>query len=177
MSTNEDFLRVIRKSLKVPAEIPFLNLSASATVARAVVKVLNDDNEKKASPYWSLPLVTLAARSEAADLALRETPYGLLQMINHYNHNPRLEEYSGFNVTIDSVVCYVTKVVASRDYLRSVYEGCPIQGSLRLFRSQPLDLHKADGRTEFARLIVGLSRYIIESDAGRYRCVYLSSLW
>lgn len=154
-----------------------MNISTSTTVAGAVVKVLNNDNEKHIRPYWSLPLVTLAARSEAANLALHETPYGLLQMINHYNHNPHLEEYSGFNVTIDSVVCYVTKVVASSDYLRSVYEGCPIEGSLHLFRSQPLDLHQVDGRTEFARLIIGLSRYILESDAGKHRCVYPSDRW
>lgn len=154
-----------------------MNLSSSATVPRAVVMILNNDNEKHARPYWSLPLAALVAQSEAADLALRETPYGLLQLINHYNHNPRLEEYSGFTVTIDSVVCYVTKVVAARDYLRSICEGCEIQGSLRLFRSQPLDLHQADGRREFARLIVGLSRYILESDAGRYRCEYPSGPW
>lgn len=151
-----------------------MNLSASVTVPYAVVIYLNEDQNVNIfqNPYWSLPLATLVARSKAADLALRETPYGLLQMINHYNHNPHLEEYSGFTVTIDSVVCYVTRVVASRDYIRSVYEGCPIQGSLRLFRSQPLDLHKADGRTEFARLIVGLGRYFRESDAGRYLCAY-----
>lgn len=148
-----------------------MKLSASVTVAYAVAKILNNDTF--ANAHRILPLATLASRSEAAaDLALRETPYGLLQMINHYNHNPHLGEYSEINVTIDSVVCYVTKVTASRDYIRSVYEGRPIQGSLRLFRSQPLDLLKADGRTEFARFIVGLSRYFLESDAGRYRCFY-----
>lgn len=150
--------------------MPFLNLSSSVPLAYAVVIMLN--NDKLINAHWSLPLATLSSRSEAADLALREVPYGLLQMINHYSHNPHLEEYSGFHVSIDSVVCYVTRVTASRDYIRSVYEGRPIQGSLRLFRSQPLDLHKADGRTEFARFIVGLSRYFVESDAGKYRCFY-----
>lgn len=98
-------------------------------------------------------------------IARHIVPQALLQAILAYNQNPHLDHYSGFVVSADQAVLQVSRVVASRTYMKNLCEGKPSRGGdLVLYHSNPMDLLEQDGRRQFLRLIMGLLRFLRKSE-------------
>lgn len=122
----------------------------------------------------SVPLATIdmASESESVTRAVTEVSQGLLQIANSYNCNPNLDEYSGCIIIIDCLVVYFSRVVATRDYVRCLYEKRPLADQLRLIRSGPADLETVDGKRQFMTFALGLSSRAARSEVRDCPCEY-----
>lgn len=52
----------------------------------------------------------------------------------------------------------------SRDYMKSLWEGQPVNENMRLYRSREFELLDREDRRKFMRFIVGLFRYLAQSE-------------
>lgn len=68
-------------------------------------------------------------------------------------------------VTVDQTVLRVGRIVASQSYLRSLCTRNPLTDELFYYRSKPFELLERDDRREFLRVMLGVVRYLAESDA------------
>lgn len=98
-------------------------------------------------------------------MARYEIPQALLQIALVYSNNQRLDNYTGYVVTMDRTVFRVGKVVVSQAYLRDLNAGYPTTEKMFFFRSRSFQLLERDDRKEFLRLITGLFRCSTKSEA------------
>lgn len=88
---------------------------------------------------------------QSGDIGLAKyvIPQVLIQINSAYNHNPDMEEYTGFAVDLEITLLTMFRATMSREYIQSLRAGGPVRGEL------PLHYYYHDGRREFPRLFVG----------------------
>lgn len=58
----------------------------------------------------------------------------------------------------------ISKAIIDQEYLKNFRQDGSITKDMQLYRARKLDLLDRDGRREFARLIIGMSRFLLGSE-------------
>lgn len=66
-------------------------------------------------------------------------------------------------VTLDGPLLYVSRLKASRNYMRALFEGDAVE-DLPLYRTRPFNTYDLIDRREIARIVIGLFRYLCEGE-------------
>lgn len=74
-----------------------------------------------------------------------------------------MSHYDGFVVTLDGPLLYVSRLNASRSYMRALFEGEVVE-NVPLYRTGSFNIYDVAGRREIARIIIGLFRYLCEGE-------------
>ena len=76
-----------------------------------------------------------------------------------YNHNPNLDQYTAFVLSIEKLTVTITRAAISPEYIRSFQTGDSICEKLPIYCSEPYDISDQATRREFLRLTIGIDRY------------------
>jgi hypothetical protein len=110
------------------------------------------------------PLTTIQTvkKSEAKNKMKREIPFGLFMAFAAFDRNPtcvECNEYTSFVFNLRRTSVQVTKVVATRSYLRALCEGREVSEHLDIYRSAEYDLVEPVGRKWFLTLFLGVMKH------------------
>ena len=97
-------------------------------------------------------------------LAQYIAPHGVLGATLAYSGNPQLRNYDQFVICIEGPIIIVGRIRASRDYMCGFVEHQAIDEDLPLYCSAPFNLFSCDDRREFTRMVIGIFRYLDESE-------------
>ncbi|RHZ67143.1 uncharacterized protein CDV56_107613 [Aspergillus thermomutatus] len=111
------------------------------------------------TPFHSLIIYNTVTKPEAENAMKCEIPFGLFLAFAAFDRNPTRDEYVSFVFNLRRTAVQVTKIVATRSYLRALCEGREVSEHLHIYRSAEYDLVEPDGRKEFLTLFLGVMKH------------------
>ncbi|KAF7116147.1 hypothetical protein CNMCM5793_004167 [Aspergillus hiratsukae] len=106
-------------------------------------------------------------KPDAENRMKREIPFGLFLAFAAFDRNPTLDEYTSFVFNLRRTSVQLTKVVATRSYLRALCEGREVSEHLQVYRSAEYDIVERDGRKEFLTLFLGAMNHSLRQFSAR----------
>lgn len=97
-------------------------------------------------------------------LALYEVLRTLLSAAVSYSRNPELEHYDGFVICINETSVHVSRAKIPPSYMRDLFERRTVVEDLPFYRPEILDIYNQRDRREITRLLIGLFRYLAQSE-------------
>ncbi|RLL98931.1 hypothetical protein CFD26_107630 [Aspergillus turcosus] len=94
--------------------------------------------------FHPLIIYNTVKKSEAENRMKREIPFGLFLAFAAFDRDSTHDEYTSFVFNLRRTSAQVTKVVATRSYLRALCEGRDVSEHLRIYRSAEYDLVERD---------------------------------
>ncbi|KAJ9216734.1 hypothetical protein DTO166G4_1580 [Paecilomyces variotii] len=158
------FVNTSRRTTDIRVDIP--RLSRAHMKVDCTVLKFNKEEDSLTIPLAVLSIIKTKCE-ESVEISRYEAPQCLAQTIMAYSRNPGLEQYYGFVINLDRTVLQISKAVVGQAYLKSFWEDGSITEDIQLHRAKKLDLLDRDGRREFSRLIIGISKFILANEQSK----------
>ncbi|KAJ9405040.1 hypothetical protein DTO045G8_7213 [Paecilomyces variotii] len=158
------FVNTSRRTTDIRVDIP--RLSRAHMKVDCTVLKFNKEEDSLTIPLAVLSVIKTKCE-ESVEISRYEVPQCLAQTIMAYSRNPGLEQYYGFVINLDRTVLQISKAVVGQAYLKSFWEDGSITEDIQLHRAKKLDLLDRDGRREFSRLIIGISKFILANEQSK----------
>lgn len=88
----------------------------------------------------------------------------MLLAVIAFANNSGLDYYDGFVILLNGTSLHISRAMVSREYLQNLFEHKVIENDMPFHISESFDLLDTCGRRESVRFIMGIFRYLLDSE-------------
>lgn len=99
-----------------------------------------------------------------SSIAQYEVPRAMLLAVIAFANNSGLDYYEGFVILLNGTSLHISRAMVSREYLQNLFEHKIIENDMPFHISESFGLLDACGRRESVRFIMGIFRYLLDSE-------------